>query len=83
MTMTDTGDKVMNAVSYGGAGVSFASGLTLTDWGVVVGITTALVTFALNYAYQRRKERREARLCSLQEELLRRQCEQIAVQVHP
>jgi Tfp pilus assembly protein FimT len=59
-------DKVMSGVSYAGAGVSVASGLTLTEWGIVVGIVTALLTFAANLFYQYRKDRREQRLHDLE-----------------
>lgn len=46
-------------VSYAGAGVSIASSLTLTEWGVIIGIATALLTFALNAVYMYRKDRRD------------------------
>jgi uncharacterized membrane protein (DUF485 family) len=49
------------AISYAGAGVSIASSLTLTEWGVIIGIATALLTFALNAVYMYRKDRREER----------------------
>lgn len=48
-------------VSYAGAGVSIASSLTLTEWGVIIGIATALLTFALNAVYMYRKDRRDER----------------------
>ncbi|GGY68116.1 hypothetical protein GCM10007387_57880 [Pseudoduganella albidiflava] len=59
-------------ISYAGAGVSIASSLTLTEWGVIIGIATALLTFALNAIYMYRKDRREevetaARLKHLEE----------------
>lgn len=53
------GDKAMHYTSYAGAGVSVATGMTLTEWGVVVGILTALLTFIANMIYQARKDRRE------------------------
>lgn len=59
-------DKVMSGASYAGAAVSVASGLTLTEWGIVVGIVTALLTFAANLFYQYRKDRREQRLHDLE-----------------
>lgn len=46
--------------SYAGAAVSIASSLTLTDVGIIVGIATALLTFAINAWYMARKDRREA-----------------------
>lgn len=62
-------DKVPSIVSYLGAGFSVGSGLTLTEWGVVVGILTALLTFIANMVYQVRREKREQQ----QHELLIRQ----------
>lgn len=59
-------DKVMNGISYGGAGVSAATALTLTEWGIIVGIATALLTFGANLFYQYRKDRREQRLHDLE-----------------
>ena len=59
-------DKVMNAASYSGAAASVISGLTLTEWGIVIGIITALVTLAANLAYQVRKDRREQKLHELE-----------------
>jgi hypothetical protein len=52
-------DKAIAATSYGGGAVAVVSALTLTDLGIVVGIVTALMTFALNVAYHIRKDRRE------------------------
>ena len=59
-------DKVTSWVSYAGAFLSVFSGLTLTEWGIVVGIFTALLTFAANLLYQYRKDRREQRLHDLE-----------------
>ncbi|MDH0704333.1 phage holin family protein [Pseudomonas toyotomiensis] len=67
-----SGEKIMNGVSYAGAGVSVVSGLTLTEWGIVVGIVTALLTFAANIVYTHRKDRRDRHLLELQERLIYR-----------
>lgn len=53
--------------SYAGATVSIGTSLTLTQWGVVAGIVTALLTFALNAIYMYRKDRREQRQADLAE----------------
>ncbi|MFK8398168.1 HP1 family phage holin [Pseudomonas sp. BGr12] len=59
-------DKVMSTTSYAGAAAAAVSALTLTDIGIIVGIVTALLTFAANMIYQRRKDRREQRLFELE-----------------
>ena len=38
------------------------AGLTLTEWGIVVGIITAILTFGVNVWYQHRRDQREQRL---------------------
>ena len=63
--MTPKTDTVVSATSYVGAGVSVIAGLTLTEWGVIVGIVTALVTLLINAIYQYRKDRREEKLFNL------------------
>lgn len=60
--MSQTADKVMSGVSYAGGAVSVAAGLTLTEWGVIVGIITALLTFLANQGWQTRKFYREEKL---------------------
>lgn len=49
------------AGSYAGAVVAIVASLTLTQWGIVVGIVTALATFFLNAFYMRRRDQREER----------------------
>lgn len=63
--MTPKTDSMVSAGSYAGAGVSVLAGLTLTEWGVIVGIFTALLTLLINGVYQFRKDRREQRLFKL------------------
>lgn len=52
-------DQTVSAASYGGAAFSVIAGLTLTDWGVLFGIITAVATLLANLAYQWRRDRRE------------------------
>lgn len=59
-------DKAMSTASYAGATVSVISGLTLTDIGIIVGIVTAIITFAANMIYQHRKDKREHALYEAQ-----------------
>ena len=49
------------AGSYAGAVVAIVASLTLTQWGILVGIFTALATFLLNAYYMDRRDRREQR----------------------
>lgn len=51
--------KMPSTVSYSGALASIVSSLTLTEWGIVVGIVTAVATFAFNIYYQMRRDGRE------------------------
>lgn len=60
--MSNTADKAMNAASYAGGFFSVAAGLTLTEWGIIVGIVTALLTFLANQWWQARKYRMELRM---------------------
>lgn len=60
--MSNTADKAMNAASYAGGFFSVAAGLTLTEWGIIVGIVTALLTFLANQWWQVRKYRMELRM---------------------
>jgi uncharacterized membrane protein (DUF485 family) len=69
-------DKVMNTVSYAGAGASVIAGLTLTEWGIIVGIVTAVLTFAANIIYQHRKDKRETLLHEAQLRAIREEDEQ-------
>lgn len=73
--MTDKADTAAATVSYAGAGASILAGLTLTEWGVIVGIVTALATLAANLIYQFRRDRREQRLCDLQARQLGGECD--------
>lgn len=54
------------AGSYAGAIVAIVASLTLTQWGIIAGIGTALVTCAANVVYMARKDRREERALNAQ-----------------
>jgi hypothetical protein len=58
---------VPEITSYAGGVVSIGASLTLTQWGVIAGIVTALLTFALNLWYTRQKNAREQRQADLAE----------------
>lgn len=52
-------DRAYAVSSYAGGAAAVVSALTLTEIGIIVGIVTALLTFAMNIWYQTRKDRRE------------------------
>jgi preprotein translocase subunit SecG len=52
--------------SYAGGATAVGASLTLTQVGVIVGIVTALLTFALNAYYTYHKNKREQRLADLE-----------------
>ncbi|MEM8511090.1 hypothetical protein RCH14_000381 [Massilia sp. MP_M2] len=52
--------------SYAGAAVTVATSMTLTQFGVIVGIATALLTFLLNAWYTHQRNSRESRLAELE-----------------
>lgn len=68
-------EKVMSTVSYVGAAASVGAGLTLTEWGIIVGIGTALLTFVANIIWQVRKDRRDQRIHDLEVQRLCRKYE--------
>ena len=59
----------LDATSYAGGIVSIGSAVTLTQWGVIAGILTALLTLLLNVWYTRQKNAREQRLADQQAHL--------------
>lgn len=52
-------DKGVTTASYTGSVFSVFSALTLTEWGIITGIVTALCTFALKTWWDYRRDRRE------------------------
>lgn len=68
-------DKTVSTASYAGGGFSILSALTLTEWGIVVGIVTAILTFALNawWGFQRNQREKEIHAAALRGDIDRRQ----------
>ena len=48
--------------SYTGSVMSIAAGLTLSQWGVIIGIVLAVATFVVNRIDARRKARIDAEM---------------------
>lgn len=67
--------KGITAASYAGGGFSVISAMTLTEWGIIVGIITAILTFALNawFGWQRNKREQEIHEAALRGAIDRRQ----------
>lgn len=55
--------------SYAGGAVSIGASLTLTEIGVIVGIVTAILTFAVNLVYTYRRDQREERALAAMKKL--------------
>lgn len=55
------GAKVAAGVTYTGSGGAVLAGLTLTEWGVIVGIITAIVGLVMQAILGWRREAREQR----------------------
>ena len=63
----------LDATTYAGSGLTIGSALSLSQWGVVAGIVTALLTLALNFWYTRQKNARERDLADQQAHLVKQQ----------
>lgn len=55
------GAKVGAGVTYAGSGGAVIAGLTLTEWGVIVGIFTAIIGLVIQFWFGWRREEREQR----------------------
>jgi len=60
------------AVTYSGSTIAVVSGLSLAQWGVVVGIATALLGLTVQIYLGFRRERRERELHKLRLAALKR-----------
>lgn len=68
-------EKTVTNSTYTASVFAVISAMTLTDWGILVGILTAIGTFLLNYYFQRRRDRREQKLHDLKVQHLKDVCE--------
>lgn len=55
----ETTTLLVKAGSYFGAAFSVGAALTLTQWGILVGMFTAIVTVTVNVVFQYRRDKRE------------------------
>jgi len=45
-------EKHVAASTYAASGVTILAGLSLSDWGVLIGIVIAIATFGMNWYYK-------------------------------
>ncbi|TWH63892.1 holin family HP1 protein [Azomonas agilis] len=75
-------EKLPSTLSYGGGALSILSAMTLTDWGILVGILTAIGTYLVNhyfrwrcsrqdYYFKLRRDQREQELHDLKKQQLK------------
>lgn len=43
---------VASPITYGASAMTVVAGLTVNEWGVMVGVTIALATFIVNWIYK-------------------------------
>lgn len=53
-------EKASTTISYIGGIFSIMAALTLTDWGIVLGMITAVGTFLINWHYKHREDSRQS-----------------------
>lgn len=53
-------------LTYTGSGVTIIAGFTLSEWGFIVGMTTAIVGLVIQYVFNRRRDKREAEVKKLE-----------------
>lgn len=53
-------EKHASWISYTSNGMAIFCGLTLNDWGMLVGIVVGLATFCINWYYKAKEDRRHA-----------------------
>lgn len=60
-TISDAVEKVVTKTAYIASGVTVFSGLTVNEWGVVVGATIAIITAGFNIWFKMKYLRPKAR----------------------
>ena len=66
--MTEKIADTATVVTYAASATAVVSGLTLTDWGVISGITIGILTYLTNWYFRRREARAILRLKELETE---------------
>lgn len=64
-TMDAIGSKAGSIMTYGGSGGAVLAGLSVSDWGVIVGIVVAIIGLAVQIYFKRREDQRQARYWAL------------------
>lgn len=60
-SLTDAVEKVVTKTAYVASGVTVFSGLTVNEWGVIVGATIAIITAGFNIWFKMKYLRPKAR----------------------
>lgn len=58
----DTLITVANTMTYGGSATTVIMGVSLFEWGVIIGIVTTVIGLVLGQYWQRRRDQREAEI---------------------
>ncbi|WP_163832294.1 HP1 family phage holin [Spartinivicinus ruber] len=52
-------DKIISNAPYVASAATVIAGLTLKDWGVIIGIILTTTTVVVNWVYKHRQDKRE------------------------
>lgn len=75
--------KLLSTTSYVTSGVTAAGGaLTVNDWALLLGIALAVLTFAVNWIYKDKQNRREKELHQLETAYQKKRLEQLNNESH-
>ncbi|MCX4027924.1 holin [Endozoicomonas sp. SM1973] len=55
-------EKIISNAPYVASVVTVIAGLTLKDWGVIIGIILTTITVVVNWVYKHKQDKRETEL---------------------
>ncbi|MCX4027860.1 HP1 family phage holin [Spartinivicinus marinus] len=55
-------EKIISNAPYVASAGTVIAGLTLKDWGVIIGIILTTITVVVNWVYKHRRDKRETEL---------------------
>ncbi|MCX4025183.1 holin [Endozoicomonas sp. SM1973] len=59
-------EKIISNAPYVASAGTVIAGLTLKDWGVIIGIILTTITVVVNWVYKHRRDKRETELFNRQ-----------------